>query len=239
MQPKGAAKRRQAEHVADSFSDEQFWHWISMGNEGPKTSRQQRKGMPAAQIWYEHIAGATHRSTCFAVAEPILKLFAAWRAWIKQCQEEQNHTKQHQSANSYTASHAGQKSRNARQADKQYEKQSSNFDWQQFDTFHSNMFRSWEFKFRAAFTDQSQGSRSEKQKERRSKHDLHQAQQQQCMQTLGLPRTSVLDAAILRSAFHDCAKKWHPDRHVDSAKRAAESKFKEAQAAYQHLLTCL
>ena len=59
------------------------------------------------------------------------------------------------------------------------------------------------------------------------------------MQILGLSSSSVLDAGLIKTAFLECAKKWHPDRHSDEAKPAAESKFKEAQTAYQHLLTCL
>ena len=57
------------------------------------------------------------------------------------------------------------------------------------------------------------------------------------MQILGLPETAVLEAGLVKTAFLECAKKWHPDRHTDESKPAAEDKFKEAQTAYQHLLT--
>ena len=59
------------------------------------------------------------------------------------------------------------------------------------------------------------------------------------MQILGLSPTVNLDASMLRTAFLECAKQWHPDRHSDDAKLDAESRFKDAQTAYQHLLTCL
>ena len=59
------------------------------------------------------------------------------------------------------------------------------------------------------------------------------------MQILGLSPTVNLDASVLRTAFLECAKQWHPDRHSDDAKLDAESRFKDAQTAYQHLLTCL
>lgn len=56
------------------------------------------------------------------------------------------------------------------------------------------------------------------------------------MHVLGM---SVLDPSLLKQAFLECAKRWHPDRHADDAKALAESKFKEAQTAYQYLLNCL
>lgn len=59
------------------------------------------------------------------------------------------------------------------------------------------------------------------------------------MQILGLSPSVSLDASVIRAAFLECAKQWHPDRHSDDAKLDAESKFKDAQTAYQHLLTCL
>lgn len=56
------------------------------------------------------------------------------------------------------------------------------------------------------------------------------------MRLLGV---SVLEPSLLKQAFLECAKRWHPDKHADDAKAAAEIKFKEAQSAYQYLLTCL
>ena len=47
LQPKGAAKSRQADHMAASLPDEQLWFWMAEGSAGAKTDRQQRKGATA------------------------------------------------------------------------------------------------------------------------------------------------------------------------------------------------
>ena len=44
MQPKGAARSRQADDMAASLPDEQLWLWMTQGSASAKTGRQQRKG---------------------------------------------------------------------------------------------------------------------------------------------------------------------------------------------------
>ncbi len=55
------------------------------------------------------------------------------------------------------------------------------------------------------------------------------------LRLLGLSHSVTLTSAVLQEAFRRCALTWHPDRHSGAAKRAAEEKFKEVQAAYQLL----
>jgi len=44
VQPKGAARSRQADDMAASLPDEQLWLWMTHGSASAKTGRQQRKG---------------------------------------------------------------------------------------------------------------------------------------------------------------------------------------------------
>ncbi|CAL8467350.1 g6887 [Coccomyxa elongata] len=57
----------------------------------------------------------------------------------------------------------------------------------------------------------------------------------QSLRLLGLSHSVTLTSVALQEAFRKCALTWHPDRHSGAAKRAAEEKFKEIQAAYQLL----
>ncbi|KAM7272135.1 hypothetical protein ACFE04_031349 [Oxalis oulophora] len=52
---------------------------------------------------------------------------------------------------------------------------------------------------------------------------------------LGLSAYGPLKLEQVKSAYRDCALKWHPDRHQGSSKVVAEEKFKLCSAAYQSL----
>ncbi|XP_024004182.1 uncharacterized protein LOC112081621 [Eutrema salsugineum] len=55
-------------------------------------------------------------------------------------------------------------------------------------------------------------------------------------QTLGLSPCAPLKLEDVKHAYRTCALKWHPDRHNDSTKAEAESKFKLCTVAYQSLI---
>ncbi|EOA29132.1 hypothetical protein CARUB_v10025400mg [Capsella rubella] len=55
-------------------------------------------------------------------------------------------------------------------------------------------------------------------------------------QTLGLSPWGPLKLEDVKHAYRTCALKWHPDRHEDSTKAAAEEKFKLCTVAYQSLI---
>ena len=115
---------------------------------------------------------------------------------------------------------------------------------------HGHAFSSWDGDFEGWYQSESEPQASYTFRQARASKSQHKARQQsslgslaqrsteqhQCMRVLGV---SVLEPSLLKQAFLECAKKWHPDRHADDAKAVAESKFKEAQTAYQYLLTCL
>ena len=172
------------------------------------------------------------RSHCATLSDNIayqhhnLCLHAAWRAWTKEFQESESYWQHHDSAENHSTDNAdiGQQ-----------EKSTWSNIWQHFGSSqHSNPWQDY-------FTSTGKGRSSSSQKQHRQDagRKVYQAQQQHCMQILGLAPTVSLDASIIRTAFLECAKRWHPDRHSDDAKLDAESKFKDAQTAYQHLLTCL
>lgn len=196
--PKGAAKSRQADHMAASLPDEQLWFWMAEGSAGAKTDRQQRK---------------------------------AWRAWTKQFHESESYAHQYQASQDHSA-HTSQSDKQSQSTGSntwQHSKQdNSNWEraWQTFEGFQESTFDSWQQTFK---------TRSKKQ----NQQTVFSVQEQRCMQILGLSSTSGLNASLIRAAFLECAKKWHPDRHSDETKPTAENKFKEAQTAYQHLLTCV
>ncbi|OAY40607.1 uncharacterized protein LOC110622269 isoform X1 [Manihot esculenta] len=52
---------------------------------------------------------------------------------------------------------------------------------------------------------------------------------------LGLSASGPLKLEDVKSAYRECALKWHPDRHQGSSKAIAEEKFKHCSAAYQSL----
>lgn len=52
---------------------------------------------------------------------------------------------------------------------------------------------------------------------------------------MGLVHHERLTSATLREAFRRLALVWHPDRHPDGTKQAAEQRFKEVQDAYNLL----
>ncbi|CAN8254313.1 unnamed protein product [Cochlearia groenlandica] len=54
-------------------------------------------------------------------------------------------------------------------------------------------------------------------------------------QALGLSSSGPLCLEDVKNAYRVCALKWHPDRHRDSTKNAAEEKFKLCTVAYQSL----
>ena len=155
-----------------------------------------------------------------------LCLHAAWRAWTKEFLESENYWQYNRSAQDQSTCNT----------DKGQQEQSrwSN-SWQHFGS--SKHSSSWQDYFTS--TGKARSSSSQRQHRRDAGGTLYQAQQQHCMHILGLSPTVSLDASVIRTAFLDCAKRWHPDRHSDSAKLDAERKFKDAQTAYQHLLTCL
>ena len=150
-------------------------------------------------------------------------LRAAWRAWTKQFQESESYWQHYQSAQDRTTQNADTK------------QSSWSYSWQHFGfSQHSNP---WEDYFTSS--GKARSSSSQKRHRQDAGRKVYQAQQQHCMQVLGLAPTVSLDASVIRTAFLECAKRWHPDRHSDEAKLDAESKFKDAQTAYQHLLSCL
>ncbi|ESQ44268.1 hypothetical protein EUTSA_v10006160mg [Eutrema salsugineum] len=54
-------------------------------------------------------------------------------------------------------------------------------------------------------------------------------------QELGLSSSGPLNLEDVKNAYRACALRWHPDRHHDSTKNAAEEKFKLCTVAYQSL----
>ena len=167
----------------------------------------------------------------------IVYVHAAWRAWTKV---------HHESASSAYWDHsthradAGKQQHTSSGNPYQQFKQGQddwNDAWQHFKGFQQDTSQYWHESFNASFESHRRRSNQQNQQSAAGRKVLEQ--QQLCMHTLGLPSTSVLDARLLKIAFLECAKKWHPDRHSDEAKPAAESKFKAAHTAYQHLLTCL
>ena len=52
---------------------------------------------------------------------------------------------------------------------------------------------------------------------------------------MGLAQHERLTSATLREAFRKLALVWHPDRHPEGSKQAAEARFKEVQDAYNVL----
>lgn len=149
-------------------------------------------------------------------------MHAAWRLWTKEFQESESYSHYRESAQEHRAHNAG--------SDKQQQSTWNNT-WQHFGNWQDTFFR------KSAGSNRS--SSSQQQHRQDAGRKVFQVQQQHCMKILGLSSASVLNANAIRTAFLECAKKWHPDRHSDDAKSDAESKFKEAQTAYQHLLTCL
>ena len=164
----------------------------------------------------EHIAYRHHT----------LRLHAAWRAWTKEFQESESYWQHHKSAQDHSTQNAD--------AGQQEQSRWGN-SWQHFGS--SQRSNPWQDYF--TFTGKARSDSSQKQHRQDASRKVYQAQQQHCMQILGLSPTVSLDASNIRTAFLECAKRWHPDRHSDDAKLDAESKFKDAQTAYQHLLTCL
>ncbi|KAG2258350.1 hypothetical protein Bca52824_077644 [Brassica carinata] len=65
-------------------------------------------------------------------------------------------------------------------------------------------------------------------------NDLDSSQQSH-RQTLGLSSSGPLSLEDVKNAYRVCAFKWHPDRHQDSTKSAAEEKFKLCTVAYDSL----
>ncbi|KAL0056267.1 hypothetical protein WJX82_009413 [Trebouxia sp. C0006] len=211
--PKGAARSRQADDMAASLPDEQLWLWMTQGSASAKTGRQQRK---------------------------------AWREWTKQFHESESYAHQYQAQQDHSSHTADADTQ--RKSSRNSTWQQPNFDhsnwgdhetWHHFTGFQQSSSRSWQESFgRSAKSERSgQHSRSDRQQKHNAGRQIFAVQQQRCMQILGLPETAVLDAGVVKTAFLECAKKWHPDRHTDESKLAAEDKFKEAQTAYQHLLT--
>ena len=143
--------------------------------------------------------------------------------------------------------HAANDKQASRAAKAEKREQQAWADWQQW-TFTSHMgTHSFEDDYEGWYhTDsnsrihqqQARGGRQQQKAQQQSHQtsSAHQSSQlHKCMRVLGV---SVLEPALLKQAFLECAKKWHPDRHADDAKAVAETKFKEAQTAYQYLLTC-
>lgn len=156
----------------------------------------------------------------------IFGLHAAWRAWTKQFQESESYWQHYQSA----------QDRSTHNGDTNQQEQSSwSNSWQHFGS--SKQSNPWQDFF--TFSGKGRSGSSQKRHRQDAGRKVYQAQQQHCMQVLGLAPTVSLDASVIRTAFLECAKRWHPDRHSDDGKLDAESKFKDAQTAYQHLLTCL
>ena len=151
-------------------------------------------------------------------------LHAAWRAWTKQFQESESYSQHYKTAQDHGTHSAGTE---------QQEQSSWSNSWQHFGS--SQQSNPWQ----DYFTSRGKTWGSQKQHRQDAGRKVYQAQQQHCMQILGLSPTMSLDASAIRTAFLECAKRWHPDRHTDDAKLDAEGKFKDAQTAYQHLLTCL
>lgn len=169
-----------------------------------------------------------------------LLLFAAWQAWVKQL------NKASEDASTFRSFKGGTQERHASPEGRNQQRHQEGWGPWQSQTF---TFWSWEADHEGWYnvdgnghsrkSNRSQAGRQQKQKAGQTSNASGTAQQsavRECMQTLGL---AVLEASALKQAFLECAKKWHPDRHADDAKAHAETKFKEAQTAYQHLLTCL
>jgi DnaJ-class molecular chaperone len=55
-------------------------------------------------------------------------------------------------------------------------------------------------------------------------------------QTLGLSPWGPLKLEDVKKAYRTCALQWHPDRHEEFNKEAAEEKFKLCTVAYQSLI---
>lgn len=157
-----------------------------------------------------------------------MDLHAAWRTWTRQFQESENYSHYYQSAQDHSTSNAG---------NQKQEHFSWGESWRHFGK--SQQSNPWQEYFRAKNAENGDSGKSQKQHRESAGRKVYQVQQQLCMHILGLSPASVLDATVIRTAFLECAKRWHPDRHTDHTKSDAESKFKEVQTAYQHLLTCL
>ena len=143
--------------------------------------------------------------------------------WTKEFQESESHHHHYQSEKD--------------QSSDRQQQAGPDTDWQHSD--NAKQRHAWQHFFKSDFAGDNHSSRSKQQHRQDVGRKVYQVQQQHCMQILGLSPTAALDSNMVRTAFLESAKRWHPDRHADDAKSDAESKFKEAQTAYQHLLTCV
>ena len=200
---------------------------------------QRQRNVATLQGQYEPTASCTTSccSTCFGSLLYLL-FCAAWQAWVKQA------NKASEDASAFRSFKGGSQRQHASSEGRKH--QEGWGPWQS----HTFTFRSWDADYEGWYNvdgdgyshksnRQSQAGRQQRQRAGQTSNAsgaAHQSTVCGCMQTLGL---TVLEASSLKQAFLECAKKWHPDRHADDAKAHAEIKFKEAQTAYQHLLTCL
>ena len=151
-------------------------------------------------------------------------------------------TKQFHDSESYADQYQTQQDHNSKKAGMNTQRESAwDSTWQHFKSSQHSSSYFWQASYDSSEKSDgdSQSSRSGKQQKHNAGRLSFPVQQQRCMQVLGIASTSALDSGLVKSAFLACAKKWHPDRHRDETKPAAEIKFKEAQTAYQHLLTYL
>ena len=172
-----------------------------------------------------------------------LFVLAALKQWVKQFEQA---TAEPESSR-FTYQRATNDKQASQSAKAEKRQQQAWADWQQW-TFTSHMgthsfeddYEGWYYTDSNSRTNQQQakGGRQQEKTQQQSHQTSFQqsSQMHQCMRVLGV---SVLEPALLKQAFLECAKKWHPDRHADEAKAAAETKFKEAQTAYQYLQTCV
>ncbi|KFK35028.1 hypothetical protein AALP_AA5G224600 [Arabis alpina] len=94
--------------------------------------------------------------------------------------------------------------------------------------YSNNFKRSWGSRYRLD---------EEEEEDRYSSSELNdtESDQESQRQTLGLSSSGPLNIEDVKNAYRACALKWHPDRHHDSTKNAAEEKFKLCTMAYQSL----
>ncbi|KAG7574575.1 DnaJ domain [Arabidopsis suecica] len=108
--------------------------------------------------------------------------------------------------------------------------------------YSSNSWRS-KYKFYEGGEEKDEKEEEEEEEEdgygsRRSRGSVSDSIEYQAShrQTLGLSPWGPLKLEDVKKAYRTCALKWHPDRHEESTKEAAEEKFKLCTVAYQSLI---
>jgi DnaJ family protein C protein 3 len=86
--------------------------------------------------------------------------------------------------------------------------------------------------FRKAL-DMDNNNQDMQQRFQRAEAALKQSKQKNYYKILGVPRNA--DSKAIKKAYRSLALEWHPDKHEESAKEAAEKKFQEVAEAYEVL----